>query len=141
MSEPHLILHRVRGEPAYDIAIKLRCPNCQGVGGHNVQDFETGEVTDYEGFDCDECSGNGFWWIIPTSGHRAYPYREWRLDDLKDTSDINNSGWHDTPAMMDDIPADWPDHYTINPAKGSGEKLNIAALVNNLSAPLKDRRF
>lgn len=42
-SEPYLVAHLVRGEPAFDIAIKLA-------------------IGDEEG------------WIIPTSGHRAYPY-------------------------------------------------------------------
>jgi len=45
-------------------------------------------------------------WIIPTSGHRAYPYRTWNLDDLMDT-------WHHNyPSMMNiEIPAEWPEHY------------------------------
>lgn len=43
MSEPFLILHKVRGEPAYDVA-------------------------EYLGEDND-----GPLWIIPTSGHRAWP--------------------------------------------------------------------
>lgn len=112
MSEPHLILHRVRGEPAYDIAIKL-------------------VVLDEE------------WWIIPTSGHRAYPHSTIPLSTLRIA--IGPSEFGPAEYLSIDfatvLPADWPDHYTVNPAKGSGEKLNIAALVNNLSAPLKDRRF
>ena len=42
-SELYLIAHRVRGEPAFDIA-------------------QRSQIGDEEG------------WIIPTSGHRAYPY-------------------------------------------------------------------
>ena len=42
MSDLYLILHKVRGEPAFDIATRL-------------------QIADEEG------------WIIPTSGHRAYP--------------------------------------------------------------------
>ena len=60
MSKLYLIAHKVRGEPAFDIAIKM-----------------------------------GDWWIIPTSGHRAYPY------------------WHCgfVPLETGPMPADLPDHY------------------------------
>jgi hypothetical protein len=54
-SEPYLILHKVRGAPAFDIAIQMFV----------------------------ECESDpGPWWIIPTSGHRAYPAMEWPLRDL-----------------------------------------------------------
>jgi hypothetical protein len=29
---------------------------------------------DHRFFDCTECDSLGYWWIIPTSGHRAYPW-------------------------------------------------------------------
>lgn len=77
----YLILHKVRGEAAYDVASKLAV---------------NGEI----------------WWIIPTSGHRAYPYRHWNLEDLSDISDINSAGYHDRPASLDHtLPDNWPDHY------------------------------
>lgn len=44
----YLIAHKVRGEPAFDVALRA----------------------DDMGTDSDP----GPWWIIPTSGHRAYPY-------------------------------------------------------------------
>src|SRR5262245_29009198 len=90
MSEPYLILHKVRGEPTFDIAIKIiaRC-----------EDVST---------DCEEM------WIIPTSGHRAYPYRKWELSELADVSDINSFSAHDRPYYRDEIPNDWPDHYATN---------------------------
>lgn len=72
MSDPSLILHKVRGEPAFDIATKIRCPVCAG------QDLD-GE----NAFDCSECE-DGFWWIIPTSGHRAHPIWFCTLDDFVD---------------------------------------------------------
>ena len=81
----YLILHCVRGEPAFDIA----------------------ERCDEMGIDSDP----GPWWIIPTSGHRAYPYRNWNLADLVDASDINAAGNHDHPYYRDEIPVGWPDHY------------------------------
>jgi hypothetical protein len=75
-----LILHKVRGEPAFDIATRLQIGAEEG-------------------------------WIIPTSGHRAYPYQWWNLDDLVDGSDINRDGFHERPSENHTIPSDWPDHY------------------------------
>lgn len=51
-----LIAHKVRGEPAFDIAQHMQCPRCNATEDH-----------------CPQCDGVGHWWIIPTSGHRAYP--------------------------------------------------------------------
>jgi len=85
----YLILHKVRGEPAFDVAEKL-------------EPYKNGEEN----------------WIIPTSGHRAYPFMSWNLEDLMDTSDINNAGNHPRPATFDDrVPDDWPDHYSVNDRK------------------------
>lgn len=89
MSEPYLILHRVRGQPAFDIAERIEVEATEGV-------FED-------------------WWIIPTSGHRAYPY--WthaiEVDDFEDGSKSlvvdsgSNMAIFNTPSMPDP----WPDHY------------------------------
>lgn len=85
----YLIAHKVRNAPAFDIAEQLRCPICDGAA-------------------CDECDGEGLWWIIPTSGHRAYPYASWRLEDLIDASDYP----HIAPWTFDDrMPSGLPDHY------------------------------
>ena len=67
----YLILHKVRGEAAYDIASPL------------------GSLGD------PECI-----WIIPTSGHRCYPYWVRPLEE---------------PAIP--MPDSWPDHYSVNQAK------------------------
>lgn len=81
MKELFLILHKVRGEPTFDIAIRITNP-------------------DYVGEDM---------WIIPTSGHRAYPYQRWPMRTM----------WHHStngeyvPALVDP-PPDWPDHYSVN---------------------------
>ena len=56
MVSPYLIAHKVRGEAAFDVAIR-----CDDMG------------TD---------SDPGPWWIIPTSGHRAYPLMHWALSSL-----------------------------------------------------------
>lgn len=66
----YLILHKVRGEPAFDIAQRI-CSGpapCQPNCGH-----WNGEV-------CKADEEN--LWIIPTSGHRAYPYASASLEDL-----------------------------------------------------------
>ena len=107
MTEPYLIAHKVRGEAAFDIAERLQCPLCSGEAYHP----ETSDP-------CDECSGEGYWWIIPTSGHRARPWWSARLDGLGRYSDI---GFILDEA--DGMPEGWPDHYSINdrPAKPSTE--------------------
>ena len=77
MAEPYLIAHLVRGEPAFDVAIRL-------------------QIGDEEG------------WIIPTSGHRAYPFAEWSL------CEIELSGYPTTyviDLMPKEVPPSWPDHY------------------------------
>lgn len=81
VAEPYLILHKVRGEPAFDIAVQI-------------------QIGDEEG------------WIIPTSGHRAYPMARWQLEDLADISDYP----HERPIQVKvttDL-ATWPDHYHCN---------------------------
>lgn len=81
--EPYLILHKVRGKPAYDIAVRLRCPMCDGSERY---------------LQCAECEWKGYWWIIPTSGHRAYPYHAAPLGQLE------------APSMPESI----RDHYVVN---------------------------
>ena len=71
MNDLYLILHKVRGEPAFDVAQKIM------IGGE-------------EG------------WIVPTSGHRAYPIatRELaRLDIDIFAGDFikDEDGWPDLP--------------------------------------------
>lgn len=70
------------------------------------------------------------WWIIPTSGHRAYPWRHWLVEDLFDGSDINNSGHHDSPInFLDGLPADWPDHYVAHKPK----RVDVENFIADLS--------
>lgn len=106
----HLILHKVRGEPAFDIAEKI-------------------QIGDEEG------------WIIPTSGHRAYPHRYWPLDDLSDVSDINRAGYHDHPYEYIDepIPADLPDHYQCEAGSAPKPDFNIMKLISNLLPKINRR--
>ena len=79
----YLILHKVRGEPAFDVAER-----CDGMG--------TGDDP-------------GPWWIIPTSGHRAFPTRTWDMVEL---------GFGHNPLEWASD-AEWdalPDHYQLSMA-------------------------
>jgi hypothetical protein len=81
LSDPYLILHLVRGEPEFGVAMSME---------------RNGET----------------WWVICSSGHRAFPFRKWHIGDLADVSDINYAGRHDRPIdFLDTIPEGWPDHY------------------------------
>ena len=96
MSEPYLILHKVRGAPAFDIAER--------------HDMETNEI-----------------WIIPTSGHRAYPSWTKPLSELGIVSlPDTNIGWGYDPETgtiegLVILPS-YPDHYTINDALSTKPK-------------------
>ena len=93
---PYLIAHKVRGEAAFDIAGRMDCPMCHSMGhGPNEGGYST----------CHECDGLGYWWIIPTSGHRAHPYWAQDLDSVISDANLN--------APMQP-PDGWPDHYPCN---------------------------
>src|SRR5579859_1317841 len=103
MTNLYLIAHKVRGEPAFDIACQMICPECDNDPG------------------CSECYGLGYWWIIPTSGHRAYPYF-W----IEMTRFLYCTPRSPRPVQFDTegypVPTDWPDHYphsAHNPPKVS----------------------
>lgn len=91
MPDLFLIAHKVRGEPAFDIAVQMPCPECEAAM----------QGLDAASYGCTECDGLGFWWIIPTSGHRAYPFSSIRLDQVSKI-------WLDELGPM---PSDLPDHY------------------------------
>jgi hypothetical protein len=117
IEELYLILHRVRGEPAFDIAQKLQIHS-------PAESYDEA----YEEI-----------WIIPTSGHRAYPYRWWPLEDLSDISDINSAGYHERPASLDHtVPANWPDHYPAartapaRPRVGAPIDLSVLGLISSM---------
>lgn len=88
IERPYLILHKVRGLPAFDIAIPLKIGSEDG-------------------------------WIIPTSGHRAYPYEVIPLDELRH----DGTGWTVTMDWLDWVKKvkvpnrDVPDHYSVNDHK------------------------
>jgi hypothetical protein len=98
MSEPYLIAHFVRGEPAFDIAIKL-------------------QIGDEEG------------WIIPTSGHRAYPSDYIRLDRLM-------TGDREFAIECMALPGpNHPDHYTTHAALRTGLITNLAERLGFVPKP------
>lgn len=98
----YLILHKVRGEPAFDIAEPMEV------------DGET-------------------WWIIPTSGHRAYPY--WNIE-LGDPSYIEGMTLH--VPHLPPMPADWPDHYNVTGAPPPSN-FNIMEAISGLLPKIKRR--
>lgn len=80
METLYLIAHKVRGEPAFDIAIRLQIGNEEG-------------------------------WIIPTSGHRAYPYLSFPINKFY------------LQALNSPIPENLPDHYAINAPPKAARRL------------------
>jgi len=81
-----LIAHSVRGEAAFDIAMQMECPHCMDGAGTN--------------YGCFNCEDLGYWWIIPTSGHRAFPF-DW--EPLVPST------------IATEVPSGWPDHYRHGP--------------------------
>jgi hypothetical protein len=121
-----LIAHKVHNEPAFDIAARMECPECSHMGDG----------------DCPECDALGFWWIIPTSGHRAYPWWNLTLEQVSRQSTFvycEDDLWKGIPAM----PPTLPDHYH-HTASPSEVRDRLASLLASLppapTVPFK-RRF
>ena len=97
--DQYLILHKVDGRPAFDVAQRL----------------ETEEEI----------------WIIPTSGHRAYPWWKTPLGQIVQ-NDI---------MQMTELPTDWPEHYQN--AKHAKVEQNLDEAFKRLLTPLVNfsRRF
>jgi hypothetical protein len=95
----YLIAHKVRGEPAFDIGSRFECPECHGIG-------------------CPEC-GDGQWWIIPTTGHRAYAY------------------WHtELNIEVPPMPKGLRDHYaTVNAVAVAKPKLSLNEIIACIGEP------
>lgn len=108
MSGLYLILHKVRGQPAFDVAEQLE---------------GSGTPTD-----------SGPWWIIGTSGHRAYPYYSIPLYSLVNVNEPENmrlltTAWQKAYTREDSahlifldlecppMPPDHRDHYSVNDHK------------------------
>src|SRR5258705_13970080 len=95
----YLIAHSVRGEAAFDIATKMECPFCQSYESVTGQWCEA----EREQEDCFDCEALGYWWIIPTAGHRAFPYWSIELHELNGPNHIID--------LVPEMPPSWPDHY------------------------------
>jgi len=107
MTDLYLIAHVVRGEPAFDIATKL-----------DIEDEE------------------GQWWIIPTSGHRAYPYWHRSLNSLCDWHMPDLFGDYQGPPP-DKAPEGWPDHY---PTRSTATPPPLSSLLSLAPKQLVTRR-
>lgn len=117
MSELFLIAHKVSGQPAFDVAIHMDCPLCVEVHGHD---------SGYER-ECDECDKLGYWWIIPTSGHRAYPWWHLPLKFEEGRLVMDHNPTKLTWTIFD-MPEGLPDHYAHS-ASPTRPKLDITALL------------
>jgi hypothetical protein len=76
MGDLYLVLHKVRGQPAFDVA--QRCEDGWGTPSDPAP-----------------------WWIIPTSGHRAYPADWIPLENCLEGQHMDSRY----------LPEDLPDHY------------------------------
>ena len=112
MSDLYLILHKVRNQPAFDIAER-----CDDMGTP---------------------SDPGPWWIIPTSGHRAYPWWWVVVNEVPDIQCLLDN----TPSGM---PENWPDHYAASEsrsrlASAASDLLSLIGLKPKAAqAPVKRR--
>lgn len=119
----YLIAHKVRGEPAFDIAQHMTCPKCDATDDH-----------------CTACDGQGHWWIIPTSGHRAWPYWDAKLSDIDDTYDLSLGGASTLLEHPGPMPPSLRDHYTTE-REASINLLGALGLDKPRPQPPLKRRF
>ena len=117
MTELFLVAHKVRGEAAFDIAVRMECPECHNANYDSEDDF------------CHECDGLGYWWIIPTSGHRAYIHTAHRLDKVFELGPGLTEKW--LWEINKDINGSWtnlPDHYQVTASRHTPKRDLLAAL-------------
>lgn len=125
MTDPYLIAHLVRGQPAFDIATRMKCPVCEAV----MQGLDIASAG------CTECDQEGYWWIIPTSGHRAYPSDYIKLAHLLDGAEEKVIDQLALPS------SGHPDHYSPTAApRGQGLITNLAERLGFVSKPKVSRR-
>lgn len=140
MTDLYLIAHKVRGEPAFDVACRMACACCYV----DEASAHAHLPSDTFGPGCVECDETGYWWIIPTSGHRAYPWWHANLLDIDDTYQLN----FEPPSYVLEgpgpMPPSLPDHYIAKatPKVSLAEALGInkAKPATQLSLPIH-RRF
>jgi hypothetical protein len=115
-AELFLIAHKVRGEPAFDIATRIPCPECA--------------IDPEVEWGCAECDMFGYWWIVPTSGHRAFPYWSEQLHRAVDWAmcSVNNNA---VPPMPDGL----PDHYLTRAAPSAPKPAFLQSLLKPAAPP------
>jgi hypothetical protein len=131
MTDLYLIAHKVRGEPAFDIAQHMTCPKCED----GFDDYGDSLVQ------CSACDGIGHWWIIPTSGHRAFPY--WNVPLIKAyVLDQAAAYWNCVLKMPPDMPSDLRDHYAVE-REIATDLIKVLGLIHKPLAPVAPikRRF
>jgi hypothetical protein len=117
-SEFWLIAHKVRGEPAFDIAVRIKCPICEPIR-QGLDPDERGTIH------CDECDEGQHWWIVSTSGHRAYPY--W-ITELSNFGYVFKSDGS-VPDLIAPMPPDLPDHYQTTAKPGEEKVTDLSSLL------------
>lgn len=138
MSNLYLILHKVRGQPAFDIAEKLICIKCQSYESVTGHWWEASVPQD----ECEHCNGVGYTWQIPTSGHTAYPYWQTPIEISSDGevfSVLGGSNYFPHPKDYDQL----RDHFQpqVAPAdKKSTGKRAIAFLQRLGTLPIEEVR-
>jgi len=105
MNDLYLILHKVRGEPAFDVAQRIEHSFANLVDANEP-------VRDHI-------------WIIPTSGHRAYPVWEYPLLDLYSHPDVGSL----SPLELwgGELPPDIRDHYAASEPRAVPAVRRVAA--------------
>ena len=101
MSQLYLIAHKVRGEPAFDVAQKML----------------VGEET---------------YWIIPTSGHRAYPYWQQQIGYDGFSIWINEGITVGVQFRLTPMPSSLRDHYSLNEPKRAEKPAEILIDIDDL---------
>lgn len=97
MLDLYLIAHRVRGEPAFDIAIML-----------DLLDEDADPI-----------------WIIPTSGHRAYPW--WYIELGAGVYTTRELTIHD---LCPPMPIDFQDHYHLEQTVSTTKQPTLLSRLN-----------
>lgn len=138
MTTLYLIAHKVRGEPAFDIAQRMPCPLCT-VEHDEIYDKMVNPPGPHRIGNCDECEDDQYWWIIPTSGHRAFPYWHAELDSLHYASP-RSPKIHpiEFEALVDAMPLDLRDHYLAE-REVARSLIDTLGLIHRPLAPIKRR--
>lgn len=101
-----LIAHKVRGQVAFDVAEKMQCSVCEGT--------LIKKIGDGAGQPCDQCENAGYWWIISTFGHRAYPFWHEALDEVLQRYVFGINGVSDRRPDVPPLPENLRDFFAIH---------------------------